>query len=455
MHTYKNYNRWDKFDVDAALKECDGGTHPSPEPLAPQRLPSTADPMQDMKRTRNRTVVGERPLQSPQAPKQPMEKDADGWRVEGNVQFKKGNYVDAVECYTHSIKQVETVLAYANRGMAKLKLGDHKEAEEDCSKALELDNQFLKAYQRRAVAREALGNLEGAVEDLESAVRLEPSSEAAKKSFLECLEKIAKAEKLQPLKNKVQVFVEVSNKQKSKNSMESERKRPNAEPVLQEVTTISRNLSTEQDNRVKMVHPESNLGEPSQVTKISKTNDSTDAEKDKAKVFESQARVDMLQSTEEKPVSERKSQESLQQNSSHLPVKLPSKAPKSSAEFEAVWKSLKAGSMDEKSAFISGIGVESFPGIFKSSLSPPVLVGVVNCALHTLGKGDITVGILELWTSILEALIKVPRFKMVAMCISRKDRAKMGQAWDAVISTRGDDDEHRNRLLLCRKPYGV
>lgn len=455
MHTYKNYNRWDKFDIDAALKDCDQDVIPCQQPLALQESSLSADPMQDMKRARNRVVEGERTQRSIQASKQPVEKDADGWRIEGNAQFKKGNYMDAVECYTHSIEDVETVLAYANRAMANLKLGEHKEAEEDCSRALVLDNQFLKAYQRRAVAREALGNLEGAVEDLEVAVQLEPTSEAAKKTFLECLEKIAKSEKLPPVKTQIEVPVVVSKQQKSKNKTGSDRKNIAVIPVLQEMTTPSTDGIPGQNKAIIHVQAENNSGSSSQAAKISKPDDSKDVGKKRAGGVDPQATVYESFTTEEKSVSKGNSQVSSQQTSPRLPVKLPSKPPKSSAEFEAVWKSLKAASMNEKSAYISSIDAKSFPSIFKSSLSPPILVGVVDCALHELGKMNIAPEGLELWASTLEALVKVPRFKMVAMCISKKDRGEIGQAWDAACATRGDDDEYRNRLLQCRKAHGV
>ncbi|EFN56187.1 hypothetical protein CHLNCDRAFT_22514, partial [Chlorella variabilis] len=101
---------------------------------------------------------------------------AEGWKDAGNEHFKRGRYRQAVEAYTASLALQPTCLAAANRAMARLKLGQHEEAEADCGEALRLDPLYVKAYQRRATARRQLGDLLGAVQDHESVLRLEPSN---------------------------------------------------------------------------------------------------------------------------------------------------------------------------------------------------------------------------------------------------------------------------------------
>ena len=64
-----------------------------------------------------------------------------------------------------------TAAAYANRAMAALKAGDAAAAEVDCTAALALDANYLKAWQRRAVARAKSGQLLEAIDDLEAALR--------------------------------------------------------------------------------------------------------------------------------------------------------------------------------------------------------------------------------------------------------------------------------------------
>ncbi len=69
------------------------------------------------------------------------------------------------------IEAEESSTGYANRAMASLKLGEVADAEQDCTLALALDPNYLKAWQRRAAARTASGRLLDAIDDLESALR--------------------------------------------------------------------------------------------------------------------------------------------------------------------------------------------------------------------------------------------------------------------------------------------
>jgi tetratricopeptide (TPR) repeat protein len=71
-----------------------------------------------------------------------------------------------------SIEAQHTSVAYANRAMAHLKTGNAQAADEDCSAALALDPNYLKAWHRRCSARRALGRHLDAIDDLEQALRL-------------------------------------------------------------------------------------------------------------------------------------------------------------------------------------------------------------------------------------------------------------------------------------------
>jgi hypothetical protein len=61
------------------------------------------------------------------------------------------------ECYTASLEASATCLGYANRAMARLKLGHAAAAEADATAAIDMDPLYVKAYQRRATARKLLG----------------------------------------------------------------------------------------------------------------------------------------------------------------------------------------------------------------------------------------------------------------------------------------------------------
>ncbi|KAH9623010.1 hypothetical protein KSS87_009633 [Heliosperma pusillum] len=103
-------------------------------------------------------------------------------KEEGNTLFKHKNFTDAIISYSRSIDRFPTAVAYSNRAMAYLMLNKPKEAENDCSKALKIDDQYFKAYARRAIARSKLGcNLEGAFGDVEVALKFEPDNLEMKK----------------------------------------------------------------------------------------------------------------------------------------------------------------------------------------------------------------------------------------------------------------------------------
>ena len=63
--------------------------------------------------------------------------------------------------------------------MAYIKLSHWRAAEEDCSRALQLDPAHEKSWLRRAVSRNALGYHAAAEVDLEAALALSASKEAA------------------------------------------------------------------------------------------------------------------------------------------------------------------------------------------------------------------------------------------------------------------------------------
>lgn len=55
-----------------------------------------------------------------------------------------------------------------------------KEAESDCTTALQLDKTYVKAYQRRAAAREKLDQFLEAKADLEKVLEYEPKNKESK-----------------------------------------------------------------------------------------------------------------------------------------------------------------------------------------------------------------------------------------------------------------------------------
>eukprot|EP00873_Tetraselmis_striata_P015733 jgi/Tetstr1/435997/TSEL_024878.t1 len=83
----------------------------------------------------------------------------------------------------------------------------HSLAEADCSSAIALDPAYMKAWQRRGSARLALGKRSEACADFEMALRLSPSSAALRKEFQACMATLTASEKLLPLQRRERLTI--------------------------------------------------------------------------------------------------------------------------------------------------------------------------------------------------------------------------------------------------------
>ena len=75
-------------------------------------------------------------------------------KLKGNEFYRVGEVEEAIRCYTRSINfDPSNHILYANRAMGYIKLEALEKAEEDCSKALQLDCTYVKAWSRRGLTR--------------------------------------------------------------------------------------------------------------------------------------------------------------------------------------------------------------------------------------------------------------------------------------------------------------
>ncbi|KAL1123908.1 hypothetical protein AAG570_001678, partial [Ranatra chinensis] len=101
-------------------------------------------------------------------------------KEEGNDAFNKGQNQEAYKLYTTALsidpENVSTnAKLYFNRATVSSKLGKLSEAISDCTLALKLDPDYLKALLRRAKCNMDLGQYKEAVQDYEKALRMDKS----------------------------------------------------------------------------------------------------------------------------------------------------------------------------------------------------------------------------------------------------------------------------------------
>lgn len=120
-------------------------------------------------------------------------------KEEGNNHFKSGDLISAARSYRHGTtllknlnqgntgdEQVKQLIIslQTNLSMVCFKQNKHKMSRDVASKALEVDDQNVKALYRRAVASRAMGDVDAARADLKEALKLDPANTAVKKELL-------------------------------------------------------------------------------------------------------------------------------------------------------------------------------------------------------------------------------------------------------------------------------
>jgi len=105
-------------------------------------------------------------------------------RNEGNEEYKRGNYKEAVNYYSQAIELApENVAYYSNRAAAYVMLNKWSEALADCEKALSLDPKCVKAYLRAGKCYLQLGQFSESTHHYRKAVELEPNNAQAAKEL--------------------------------------------------------------------------------------------------------------------------------------------------------------------------------------------------------------------------------------------------------------------------------
>ena len=205
-HVYdKGYKKWEKFDVESALKEVDddrNNIHSNTgsiiddgrstlkeetrankyeSPAAAHRARKAKQAADKLAASKiNKDTAKSSKISRQNQVKQPQLSREEIERLDGNKLYKKGDFNGAIKCYTRCIGlNPENYIAYSNRAMAYLKAKNFACAEEDCSSALRLNAKHVKSWNRRGTARNKLGRHRAALRDFEAVLQLEPRNKQA------------------------------------------------------------------------------------------------------------------------------------------------------------------------------------------------------------------------------------------------------------------------------------
>lgn len=127
----------------------------------------------------------DRDLNLSETEKQALLDTAQTLKSKGNDLFKSGAYMDAICIYTEGLQtcplsyNVERSVLYANRAAAKSKCLEKESAITDCTKAIELNPDYMKAYVRRAQLYEETEKLDEALEDFKKVLTFDPGHKEA------------------------------------------------------------------------------------------------------------------------------------------------------------------------------------------------------------------------------------------------------------------------------------
>ncbi|XP_044309492.1 tetratricopeptide repeat protein 1 isoform X1 [Varanus komodoensis] len=132
----------------------------------------------------------------PEEEKQRRRDESTKLKEEGNEQFKKGDYKEAEDSYAKALQvcpaccSTERSILYSNRAAARMKQDKKETAIKDCSKALELNPNYMKPLLRRAELYEKTEKLDEALEDYKNILEKDPSMHQAREACIQLQKQI-------------------------------------------------------------------------------------------------------------------------------------------------------------------------------------------------------------------------------------------------------------------------
>ncbi|XP_062574772.1 sperm-associated antigen 1-like isoform X2 [Saccostrea cucullata] len=119
------------------------------------------------------------------SPTKPVKKESfDEIKSRGNEHVKNSEFKPAIECYTRCIElDPRQTVSYTNRALCYIRINQPEQAEQDCTTALSIEEDNVKALFRRAQAKKMLKKFKDSLSDLVHLLRVDNKNTAAKREL--------------------------------------------------------------------------------------------------------------------------------------------------------------------------------------------------------------------------------------------------------------------------------
>ncbi|KAH0903427.1 hypothetical protein HID58_042930 [Brassica napus] len=341
------------------------------------------------------------------------------------------------------------------QGNEYFKQKKYREAEADCTEALNLDDRYIKAYSRRATVRKQLGMIKEAKEGIpdaefiyaEFALRLEPESQELKKQYAD-IKSLLEKEIIERATGAMQSTAEELLKTAG---LEKKTKTPNTEMKMMKTQGAKTNGDTARPvsgskevsgkKLIESVQPEVGVALVSLVKfSVEKKNEVSKKMTLKSEGYEKEAKSYGINGTQpsgsgnqvSRKLELKPSVQELAARAASLAMAEVSKnvrVPKSAYEFENSWRSF-SGDRALQTQLLKVTTPSSLPQIFKSALTSPVLFDIIKCVASFFNED------MDFAVKYIENLTKVPRFNMIAMCLTSTEKNELLKIWEDVFCSK-------------------
>lgn len=339
-----------------------------------------------------------------------QEEKFEEFKTEGNSYVQKGEYQKAVPCYTKCIEILpKKVVSFTNRSLCYLKLQKPTEAEIDCTTALSLDKDNVKALFRRAQARKMLKTHKASLEDLNQLLKVDPKNTAAKKEM--DLVKALWREELNSLKKEMGKPAENKPRKRiviEETDSESEEEVSKDQPKVSKSTSSSTKVDTKVEKQPDK-QGSSSKQEQKKPLETKSQGTKTDSEILKEKQTEKKST---------QPSSGTKSS-TIKPTSFGLPQSVPKLEKATPYEFITAWNSLKQSTdLQPYADLLRQIPPKELPKVISNKLDGGMLSKIAKCVAEKFtGEDDLSTSY-----QILMNVSKVPRFDTIAMFMSKEEK---------------------------------